>query len=138
MAKCKTGQSGHVTGQSPALHGTTISKTFAKQISALHQSRQSFIKTESSERIGWALHHQICFKYRIHEIGDSAYYKREREEKWWGLGKVIGQGGKAILVHHGNVYGRVSAYGLIKIEGQCNSFNSKNYVEQISENSNKK
>ena len=33
---------------------------------------------------------------------------------------------------------RVSAYGLIKIEGQCNSFNSKNYVEQISENSNKK
>ena len=55
----------------PALHGTTISKTFAQHINTLHQSRQAFIKSELSERIHRALCHQICVKDQIYETEDS-------------------------------------------------------------------
>ena len=108
----------------PALHGTTISKTFAQHINALHQSRQAFIKSESSERIRRALHHQIRVKDQIYETGDSVYYKRAGEEKWRGPGKVIGQDGKVIFVRHGSVYVRVSPCRLIKQTDDYMSSNS--------------
>ena len=108
----------------PALHGTTISKTFTQHINALHQSKQAFIKSESSERITQALCHQIRVKDQICETGDSVYYKRAGEEKWQGPGKVIGQDGKVIFVHHGSVYFRVSPCWLMKLTDDYISSNS--------------
>ena len=112
----------------PALHGTTISKTFAQHINALHQSRQAFIKSESSERIRRALRHQIRVKDQIYETGDSVYYKRAGEEKWRGPGKVIGQDGKVIFVRHGSVYVRVSPCRLIKLTDDNISSSNSNSI----------
>ena len=98
----------------PALEGTTISKTFAKHLNALHSSRRAFIKAESSERIRCALRHQIRIKDQIFQSRDKVYYKRDGQHKWRGPGTVIGQDGKVIFVRHGNVYVRVAPCRLIK------------------------
>ena len=97
-----------------ALEGTTISKTFVKHLNALHSSCRAFIKAESSEQIRRALRHQIRIKDQIFQSGDKVYYKRDGQQKWRGPGTVIGQDGKVILVHHGNVYVRVAPCRLIK------------------------
>ena len=53
-------------------------------------------------------------KDQIFISGDAVYYKRDREQKWRGPGKVIGQDGKVIFVYHGKVYVRVAPCKLIK------------------------
>ena len=83
-------------------------------LNAMHSSHRAFIRAESSERIHWALRHQIRMKDQIFISGDAVYYKRDGEQKWRGPGKVIGQDGKVIFVRHGNVYVRVAPSRLIK------------------------
>ena len=44
-----------LTDNPPALEGTTINHSFAKQIHAIHSARSAFIEAESSEKVRRAL-----------------------------------------------------------------------------------
>ena len=71
----------------------------------MHNARQAFIKSESSEKISCALCHNLrSYKDAIFVTGDSVYYKRNDSKGWKGPGKVIGVDGQQILVKHGSTY----------------------------------
>ena len=44
----------------------------------------------------------------VFDNGDIVYYKRERDDRWLGPGKVVFQDGKVIFVRHGSQFVRVS------------------------------
>lgn len=89
----------------PALENVTSSKTFANHLEALHNSREAFIKAEASDRIRRALRSKTRNYERSYQTGDKVYY--QRDGKWKGPGKVVGQDGKVVLVRHGSVYVKV-------------------------------
>ena len=97
----------------PALHGTTISESFAEHLAALHEGRKAFIEAESSAKIRKALRHQSRNVGGQCATGDKIYVKREDSQKWKGPGKVIGQDGKSVFIRYGNVFLRVPAYHIV-------------------------
>ena len=71
----------------------------------MHNARQAFIKSESSEKISRSLCHNLrSYKDVVFVTGDSVYYKRNDSKRWKGPGKVIGVDGQQILVKHGSTY----------------------------------
>ena len=61
----------------PALEGVACSKIVAENLSAMHDARQAFIKSESDEKFRQALRHQVRTSSEVkHVTGDKAYYKR--------------------------------------------------------------
>ena len=61
----------------PALEGVACSKIVAGNLSAIHDARQAFIKSESDEKFRRALRHQIRTSSEVkHVTGDKAYYKK--------------------------------------------------------------
>ena len=80
------------------------SKTVAMHLAALNSARQSFIKSESSEKIKRALRKQTRKWKDTYQIGDKVYYKREDESKWTGPAKVLGQDGPVVFIRHGSRY----------------------------------
>ena len=71
----------------------------------MHNARQAFTKSESSENISRALCHNLrSYKDAVFVTGDSVYYKRNDSKRWKEHGKVIGVDGQQILVKHGNTY----------------------------------
>ena len=97
----------------PALHCTSISEMFAKNLNTLHTSRKAYIQSECSERIRRALRHQIRPSNTIYQTGDKVYYLRDNQ--WRGPGKVKGQDGKVVFVRHGSIYVRVSTCRFMKV-----------------------
>ena len=94
----------------PALEGTSSSEVAASNINAMHAARQSFIQSESSDRIRSALQYQTRTSGDVRYFtGDIVYYKRENNSQWHGPGTVIGQDGTQILVKQGSVYVPVHA-----------------------------
>ncbi len=104
-----------MSDQVPALAASTTSEVFAKHLNSLHAARQSFIESESSERVRRALRCKVRASEQVFENGELVYYKREGQEKWLGPGKVVFQDGKVVFVRHGGVFVRVSPNRLIKI-----------------------
>ena len=92
----------------PALENKIASEIVAKNLSALHQARQNYIKSESLSTIKHALKHQV-WTYRdiIYNTGDLVYYKRKDNLNWKGSDSVIGQDGQQVLVNYGSRYIRV-------------------------------
>ena len=92
----------------PALENKTTSEIVAKNLNALHQARQNYIKSESSSKIKQALKHQVqTYSDVIYNTGDLVYYKRKDNLNWKGPASVIGRDGQALLVKHGSIYIRV-------------------------------
>ena len=91
----------------PALENKT-SEIVAKNLNALHQARQNYIKTESSSKIKQALRHQVrTYSGVMYNAGDLVYYKRKGNLNWKGPASVIGRDGQQVLVKHGSRYKRV-------------------------------
>ena len=89
----------------PALESINESKVVAENLRSMHNARQAFIKSESSEKISRALCHNLrSYKDAVLVTGDSVYYKRNDSKRWKGPGKVIGVDGQQILVKHGSTY----------------------------------
>src|SRR5215469_10784701 len=71
-------------------------------------------------------------KIKIHnveeaQLGDSVFYKREKEEKWRGPGKVIGIDGKTEVIKHGSLLRNVNRIHITRIR-KC----SEDELEEIS------
>ena len=61
----------------PALEGVACSKIVAENLSAMHDARQAFIKSESDEKFRQTLRHQVRTSSEVnHVTGDKAYYKK--------------------------------------------------------------
>lgn len=119
--------------QLPALENITSSATFAKHINAMHSSREAFVKSEASERIRRALRHKISRSNDVfYQTGDSVFY--QRDGKWKGPGRVLGQDGKVVLVRHGSVYVRVHPCHLTKLDVEYNGKLSTENVESPDDN----
>ena len=60
----------------PALENKTTSEIVAKNLNALHQARQNYIKSESSSKIRQALKHQFqTYSDIIYNTDNLVYYK---------------------------------------------------------------
>lgn len=73
------------------------------------------MESEANERIRRALRTKVRTAEQSYENGDFVFYKRGGKEKWLGPGKVVFQGGKVVIVRHGNVFVRVSPNRLCRI-----------------------
>ena len=89
----------------PALNDEITSDIIRQNLSALHASRQAFIKTESDERIRRILQDNIGTSGDTKYItGDKVFYKCMDSRRWKGPGTVIGQDEEQVLVKHGGIY----------------------------------
>ena len=92
----------------PSWEEGTMSEALVKHLNALHATRAAFIKSESCSRLKKALMAKMRPNTEVFDNGDIVYYKRERDDRWLGPGKVVFQDGKVIFVRHGSQFVRVS------------------------------
>ena len=90
-----------------ALEGTTINHSFAKHIHTIHSARSASIDAESSGKVWRALQARLRAKSICFKQGDKDFYKRDDSICWRGLGIVIGQDGKTILICHSNIWASI-------------------------------
>ena len=91
----------------PAMEVVTCSKIVAKNLSAMHDARQAFIKSESDKKLRRALRHQIRASSEVKYVtGDKVYYKRQTDDYWKGPTTVYGQENYQFLIKHGSTYQR--------------------------------
>ena len=91
----------------PACTPGSSTKALRDSLDAIHKARESFIQSESSERIRRALNHNVrTSSDKKFLTGDSVYYKKANERCWRGPGKVLGQDGQQVLIKHGSTYVR--------------------------------
>src|SRR5215469_7634453 len=66
------------------------------------KTKEEWLKLEYDNSIKRALKDKIKM-HKIEEarLGDRVFYKREKENKWRGLGKIIGIDGKTVIVKYG-------------------------------------
>ena len=92
----------------------TSSETIAKHLNLLHAARKGFLQSESCQKLKTALKAKIrCMEY-IYQQGDIVYYKRAKDGRWMGPGKVVFQDGKVIFVRNGANLIRVSVNRIVK------------------------
>ena len=112
-----------LTSKPPALRTHTPSKLIAEHLNAIHLARQSFIESESSNKLKVALQKHlktpICSKEFAN--GDHVYYRRPDSKELHGPGVVIGSNGKIVWVQHGGSLLRVSPVHLFKDNTPHNS-----------------
>ena len=85
------------------------SKALSDNLTALHATRQAYMKAENCERLKKALKCKIRTFDHTYEHGDYVYYKRDRSDGWEGPARVVYQDNKVILVRHGGFFYKVSA-----------------------------
>ena len=83
--------------------GSPETETIGDHLLALHAAREAFIAAASSDKIRRALHKQTKNTRDLFFKGDNVYYKRDSDTKWRGPGKVIGQDGPIVSLHHGGL-----------------------------------
>ena len=89
----------------PALENETTSEILAKNLYALHQARQNYIKSEFLSKIKQALKHQVqTYSDIIYNTSDLVYYKRKDNLNWKGPASAIGRDGQQVLVKQGLRY----------------------------------
>ena len=92
----------------PALSTESTNKLLSDNLKALHDAREAYIASESSEKIRRALSHNIRTSGdRKYITGDSIFFKRQCDRKWRGPAKVLGQDGQQVLIKYGSTYVRV-------------------------------
>ena len=97
----------------PTYEIKTKSKALADNLTAIHATRQAYMKSENCERLKKALRSKIRTFEHTYEHGDYVYYKRDRQDGWEGPAKVVFQDNKVILVRHGGFFYKVSANRLL-------------------------
>ena len=118
----------------PALNSLSSLKSdlVRKNLVALHAARENFIKAESSERIKRALRHQIrTYSEVLFSAGDKVYYKRRKDKKWRGPGKVLGKEGNFVLIRHGAEYYRCHPCHLLKVDSVSNGLETQDCPTRI-------
>ena len=85
------------------------SKALEDQLQAMHECRTAFIKSQNCEKLKQALRTKMRTAQHVYNHGDYVYYRRERDNRWLGPGRVIYQDGKVICVRHGKYFGQVHA-----------------------------
>ena len=85
----------------PGYECTTKSEVFAKNINALHQAREEFIKAESSCVLKKALKSRVYARGENIKEGDHIYYYKGNNKDWQGPDKVIAVNGKKLFVDKG-------------------------------------
>ena len=102
----------------PALEGVTGSELIAHHLNAQHAARQQMIKLESSEKLRRALRAQTRTHNNIRYLsGDEVFYKRDKDNRWRGPGRVVGQDGSKVLVK--------IPTGLISVHSSCVTLTSE-------------
>ena len=108
-----------IENELPALEGVTSSKLIAEHLNAMHIARETFIETESSEKLRRALHTKTrAATGLIFDIGDLVYYKRNNLKYWQRLGSVIGKANKQVYVKHRGTFVRVNRCHIRKVNGE--------------------
>ncbi len=92
-----------------AIEIKTHSKALEEQMKAMHECRAAFMKSQNCEKLKQALRSKIRTAQHVYNHGDYVYYRREKDDRWLGPGKVIYQDGKVICVRHGRYFGQVHA-----------------------------
>ena len=87
-----------LTNSVPALQDGVTSEVNARHLNALHSARRAYTAAESSERIKRALNHRVRASDEYFEMNDKVYYKKNRDKRWHGPAKVIGQDRKVVFV----------------------------------------
>ena len=85
------------------------SKALEDQLKAMHETRAAFIKSQNCEKLKQALRTKMRTAQHVYKPGDYVYYRREKDDRWLGPGKVVYQDGKVICVRHGKYFGQVHA-----------------------------
>ena len=100
----------------PALEDTTVSKTVADNVNAMHSARQAFAKCESSNKIRRALRSQVrTCNDEYYQNGEKVMYKRKGYTRWSGPGVILGRDSTHLyIIKHGNQYYKCSACHLTR------------------------
>ena len=89
----------------PALENKT-GEIVAKNLNALHQGRQNYIKSEPPPKIKQVLKHQVrTYSTVIYNTGDPVCYRWKYNLNWKRPASVIERDGQQVLVKHGSRYG---------------------------------
>ena len=74
----------------PALEDVTCSEIVAENLSAMHDARQAFMKSESDEKLRRVLRHQVrtSSELKKYVTADYVYYKRVTDEYWKGTSHI--------------------------------------------------
>ncbi len=94
----------------------THCKVFEDNMNAMTAAKAAFVKAQNCEKLKLALRSKIRTVDHIYQQGDWVYYRRTRDERWMGPGKVMWQDGKVIMVRHGGYCTRVSANRLLPVK----------------------
>ena len=84
-------------------------------LNAMFSTRRTFVKTESSDKIKWALRHPVRASEEFFENGENVVYKGDEGKRWHGPGKVVGQLGTIVFVIHGSRLIRCTSCRVIKV-----------------------
>ena len=105
-----------VTGKNPtvpsvltALEARSVSKAFSERVTAALNARAAFLEVDALARV-----RHVLLQSEVFNPGDKVFSKRGNDNKWHGLGTVIGIDGKVIFVKHGRLYITCSPTRLIK------------------------
>ena len=109
----------------PAMEGSTMNNDFATRMNAIFSTRNLFLQADSSARIKRALLKKIQIKNDIYYMGDRVFFKRGLDNKWHGVGRVIGVDGKVIFVKHGRLYITASQSRLLKANRVFESYGTE-------------
>src|SRR5215469_4856858 len=86
------------------------------EIMKIQRTKEEWIRLENDDRIKRALKGKIkMHKIEEAQLGDRIFYKREKEDKWRGLGKVIGIDGKTVVIKHGSLLRNVNRIHITRI-----------------------
>ena len=99
-----------------ALEIRTHCQVFNDNMNAMNAAKAAFIKAQNCEKLKLALRSKIRTADHIYQPGDYVYYRREKDDRWLGPGKVMWQDNKVIMVRHGGYCTRVSANRLLPVK----------------------
>ena len=94
----------------------THCQVFEENMNAMIAAKAAFIKAQNCEKLKLALRSKIRTVDHIYHPGDYVYYRREKDDRWLGPGKVMWQDNKVIMVRHGGYCTRVSANRLLPVK----------------------
>ena len=126
-----------IDGDLPSFENVTTSEYLAKNLNAMNKARQSFIRSESEEKVKRAIRHNVSGSADMKYVtGDRVFIKRREDNRWTGPGTVLGQEYQQILVRIGGFYYRVHPCRIILAEESQDKINSCMKDLQNSEDNN--
>ena len=106
-----------IEDQPPAFDQPEKSDLVRENLNAMHKARQSYVKSEASEKIRRALKHNIrTYSEETFQPGERVYYKLRQGKKWRGPAKVLGKESNFVLIRQGASYFRCHPCHLLKVE----------------------